>query len=301
MKKIVCISLGFMFLLASLAPAATKAFYVTDEAGDNLFLVRTKNFDAAPVGLYVQKCISGTAALNDYAPPTNWGWAFSGNAFTNYLPPDCYEYQVGSCKMGDDDAGVGFGSIKAGQVSASVGSSDATRRGWLRCFSGTLITNSAYYGDTPGADLGRTLNNAVDVYQWQNDTIISNINPAYIIPFVIPPPTQSLYATVGGKLLVGASDNVLPETILLVEYRSQSGGPWITIDPSIAAGGDFMGVVGGPFPHSVFIRARVADGESLRVNLPVSEEYPVHVLTPEPGAALGILFLVGAVIRRKAN
>ena len=299
MKKILIVSLCYAFLLPGFVPAATKAFYVTDEGVDNQFVVRLKNFSAAPVGLYVQKCISGPSGANDFAAPTNWGWAFSGNAFTNYLPPDCYEYQVGTCFMGDDDSAVGFTPSKPGQVSGDIGSADTTRRGWLRTFSDITIPASAYYGDTLGATAGRTLNNAVNVYQWQSDPVVSNVNPAYVIPFSVAPPTQTIYATFGGTLTVGSGVNVLPETILLVEYRSQSGGAWMPFDTTIAANGAFEGTVAGPFPNPVFVRARVIDGASPRPGLPLSSEYPVNVLAPEPGTAGIALLAIFALLRRK--
>lgn len=287
-------------LIAGLAPAATKAFYVTDELGTDQHLVRMKDLAPAPTGLYVQKCISGAAGVDDLVAPTNWGWATSGNAFTNYLPPDVQEYQVGTCRMGDDDAGVAFINLKAGQVSGTVGSSDATRMGWLRTFSSTAIPLSAYYGDTLGATLGRALNNAVDVYQWSADPVVSIVNPAYIIPFIAPPPTQTVNATIAGTVAVGAGNNELPGSILLVEYRDQASNTWQTLQATVNPDGTFTGEVPGPFPRQLYLRARVKDANTPRPGLPVSAEYPVVVPVPEPLATGAMLLAPVASMLRRA-
>jgi len=256
-----------------------------------------KDLTPAPVGLYVQKCVSDANGVDDLATPTNWGWAATGNAFTNYLPPACFEYQVDTCRMGDDDAGVGFTS-KPGQVSGSIGSSDATRRGWLRCFSATRITNSAYYGDTLGNTTERTLSSAADAYQWPSDPLITNINPAYLIPMTQPPPTQTVNGTVSGSVLVGPGNDVLPESVLLVEFRDQSGDTWEPLASMVQVDGSFAGLVSGPYPRVVYVRARVADVYTPRPGLPVSENYPVSV-TPEPFAPLAILLALAAYRRRR--
>ncbi len=297
MKTNLLITLGCVGLLSSATMAATKAFYVTDEAGDNQHLVRLRDLSAAPVGLYVQKCISDTAGAEDFAPPTNWGWASFGNAFTNFLPPGCYEYQVGTCFIGDDDAGVGFTPGKAGQVSGSIGSADTTRRGWLRCFSHDSVAGSAYYGDTLSAAASRTLDSSIDVYQWQSDPVISNINPAYIIPLTQPPPTQTVNGVVNGTALVGVGNNILPEHVLLVEYRDQSGGAWHLLTTFVEADGSFSGLVSGPYPRVVYVRARVADAHTMRPGLPVSDNYPVTAL-PEPLASLVACVCMAAVLGR---
>jgi len=289
MKAIQWITLGCVALLATTARADTKAFYVTDEAVDYQHLVRMKDLTAAPVGLYVQKCVSGANAADDYAAPTNWGWASTGNAFTNFLPPTCYEYQVGTCRIGDDDAGVGFTVGTPGQVSGTIGSSDTTRRGWLRCLSGTHPTNSAYYGDTPGNATARTLSGATDAYQWPGDPLITNVNPAYVIPFTQPPPTQTLSATISGRIAVGTGNNVLPASALLVEYRDQSGGAWSVLPATVEPDGLFTGAVSGPYPRVVFVRARVADAATPQPGLPISENYPVSIPIPEPLAWLALL------------
>lgn len=314
MREIVNTKFVLVLLLAcicsGIAHAETQFFLVTDESEGHLYdrYVRYKDATIAPTGLYVQLCVSGHNGTYDYAAPTNFGWAPKSNngyAFTNYLPAACCEYQVGDCRLGDDDGGLGL-TVKPGSVSASLGSADETRYGWLRFFSGREITNSAYYGDALGDDVNRRLDDPAGFAgNWDADPIINLVNPAYEIPFSVDLPgnydvsAQSPYLA-EGWVKAGIGNNILEASVLTVVWYNVSLNTQGVC--TVSTYGDWTtGVIisnrtaVSSFTNEIQFYAVAA---SPREGLPISETITRYVIgVPEPGTFLLIGILM-CIVRR---
>jgi hypothetical protein len=293
-----------IFVLAANLYAATKAFVVTDEAGDNEHLVKARDNTDAPMGWYVQKCVSGTSASPDTGDAGAMPWtnevATSGSAYGNFLASvSCQEYQIDTCKMGDDDSGTGI-SVKDGSVSGDIGSSDTSRRGWLRSFSATTIRGAAYYGDTPGADAGRTLNNTTWVYEWSADPTINTINPAYNglkIDYAV-----SLGTTITGHIntVSGGANNVLADNAVAV-YYTNAAGAWAALGAFTCVNGNFSGT----YPGGTLCMVGMPGDPAALPNSsgPVSLGYqgPISVPPPVPEPALAFAGLFALALLRKVR
>jgi hypothetical protein len=210
--------------------------------------------------------------------------------------------------MGDDDGGMGL-TVKPGSVSASIGSSDVTRRGWLRCFSGTEITNSAYYGDAVGDNDNRTFNTLEHAGAWDADPAITNVNPAYIIPCAVTVPdddvefAQTPYRAEGYVPVASADNNLLTPDLVSVQWDNISIGTGGIV--AVAATGDWLcdviisnrtGV--DPFTNVVTFRAV---GVSVRPGLPTSMNITRYIIgVPEPGSIM-LLLSVLLIHRRKTS
>ena len=279
--------------------AETKPFYCGDEAGDNEHLWYMKDGTTlAPEGLYIQKCISDSGAVDDHAAPTTNEYGTSGNIYGNFLPGapgvgGCQEYQVGTCVMGQDQSGMG-GTVKPGTVSGPIGSSDTTRRAWFRCFSATTIKGAVYYGDTLGADAARTLNNTVIVYEWSADPINNIINPAYVITFSSAPAPKSgeTFRAVGTVANVGNGNNQMPNDFLEVVYSGPQSGT-----AAVAADGSFEFTPSPITAGDYDVYVKVKDASTPRNGFPLSGTEQV-TLTPEPGI-IGMIALGALAFFRK--
>jgi len=301
-SKLAVAMIALVALMPGKVRAVTKPFMITDEDVFPHRYARFRDLSLISTGMYVQKCISGPNGTFDYAPPTNFGWSSNPNgpSLTNYLPPECAEYQVGTCVMGDDDSGYGY-SQKPGSVSGDIGSSDTTRRGWLRCFSGLHITNSAYYGDTIGDNVKRGLDNFDEAGSWDHDVVASNVNPAYVIPFLQVP------GVVGGVTVTGRVDasssggnNQLESGWIRLRWRYAGQGTWVATNLTINANGTFQFSPSVDGQTTIVVQAYVPTA-SPRKDLPISGEYSV-VVVPEPASvmmAVGVAWITVVQLTRK--
>jgi len=269
---------------------------------------RVRDGADAPTGLKVQKCHSGASHNNVYAPPTT-NITFDGgnvvyytNILGNALPADCMDYESGTCWMGDDDSSSGpfADQGQAGFVAADVSCSEPNRSGWLRAFSSTRFTNSAYYGDSrldnPALDQVWEINADFD----PANPMITNVNPAYVIPFGVSAPVDYTPAAnelcaVTGSVAAGAGNNVLPPGLVSVHWENVTIAAAGVI--AVAADGSWAGYVAvtnrtavTPLTNQIVFRAI---GVSARPGLPVSPPVTRYVLgVPEPGALCALAGLV---------
>jgi hypothetical protein len=183
--------------------------------------------------------------------------------------------------MGYDEVYDQFFSGKDGQKGAVVYNSDDSGYGYLRAFSGTTITGSAYYGDsTPEAltDSGDRRNLPA------GNVTCDTVNPAYTIPFVVEPyvdPTDDTYVIGQVEASGTGGNNRLSTSMLLLEYKPESGGSWTNIPVTFDTDGGFNVT----FPMPAYFRARVKDADTPRPGLPLSGEYLLGPgeLTTAPG------------------
>lgn len=317
MKRMIAVTMITMLMLFQ-AYAATKAFMITDEAGgpDWLCLARDGS-TPAPTGWYVQKCVSGASAVPDYSGADAKPWtnqvAASGNAYGNYIFTNaCQEYEIGLCAMGYDTAAQGI-TEKDGSVSGAIGSSDTTRRGWLRTFSAATIRGAAYYGDTPGADAGRTLNNTTWVFEWSAAPTVNIINPAYngLALKVLnstygaiaygSAPNYGISGQVQNVTSTG-SNTLLDQDNLAVYWRTNGDPTWYAV-ASLAWTGN--GGWSGTYPGGSDVMVGMSGGATLLPNSsgPVGIGYqgplPVQPIVPEP--ALAFAGLIALALLRKVR
>jgi hypothetical protein len=244
---------------------------------------------------------------------TNWFVDFPSNLRGAYndgrLPDDDMDpgndplhphKEGGAGSFGTENGLGGTAGVTAGNFKFSV-NGENNKLGWIRAFSGTHWTNSVYYGDGDQYPLP-----SVADYVYSGDTIVTNINPVYIIQFTVSPPTQTVDETVSGQVHVGTGNNELDADVVLVEWRETSyaystTNGWTVLDDSLASDGSFSSsAVPGPYPHTVHVRARVKDSKTPRIGYPISADYTVVVM-PEPG-----LFSIAGIacalfIRRRMN
>lgn len=252
-----------------------------------------------PTGYYVQLCVSGGSAANDLAAPTtNTGSIVAGNAWTNYLPADCQEYQVGTVRMGNGTVAYIYPTSN-GNVNANIGNADTSRRGWMRCFSAREIIDAAYYGDTASRTAERTLNNTTAVGGWVEEIRMITINPAYrgmrvSNPVQTPIMSGGLYLMTGTvNTVAGGAPNVLGDADVMVWWRTNSSDAtgWKALQNLGVVNGAFTGYYAG---GSEVIVGMPASGTTL----PNSEaaQGPIAVApVPEPAmalAGLAIAFLL---------
>lgn len=318
MKKII-IPLFFVTVVCSLYAGQKNTYVGYEFTAPPFFLDATDPLyyrdGVTPVdrGCLLQNIIELDSS-NIYPPyPTNtymeggglWKWRW----YVDYPANVKGEYNDGRLPDGDTDPGndpphphqdAGAGSVGSvnglGHINALVSAGNFkmgingvnNEYGWLRAFSGTHWTNSAYYCD--GDQL--LLPNSAD-WAYAGNTVVSNINPAYIIQFIIPPPTQTVNSTVAGQAYVGTGNNELESNVVLVEWIDEnSTGAWTLLDETLDSNGSFSGIVSAnpDYPRDIVVRARVKDSFTLRVGFPVSEEYHVQVM-PEPGI-VGTSFII---------
>ncbi len=302
---------ALIIIFPYIAHAATETFVVTDDSG---YVPHTNHFKLrdgtdATIGLKVQRIVSGSSANNKYAAPTTNIVLDAGNTnininiYGNALPADCQDYEACRAWMGDDDAATGAGDAgNAGMVSGLIGSSDTSRHGWLRAFSGTRLTNSAYYGDAKKTDTA--LANAGEYnYEWNpSNPAITNVNPAYIIPFDFTPTNSATPGTVTGSVYstTAGGNNQLESKWVLIEWRYENSATWTTGTSTLGVNGSFEFTAGVSGLTNIFVRARVLDSSTLRIGFPISSEVLVTVV-PEPGILilLSMLFILFVVRKNR--
>ena len=247
---------------------------------------KMRNGIDAPIGLRVQCLASGLGEANKYVSPSTNKWKTTvpqgAKVFGYFMPNDCYEDNVRETKMGDDDAETKAGDANsAGFVSSTIGFSNITRAGWLRAFSSTIITNSAYYGDSIEAHPLLDWPGQMNVAWIPANPVISNINPAFVIPYIVAPTSafERLEGSVDSSVLGG--NNQLQSDWIIVEYRLEGSATWLTLDTNINPNGDFSGAVSAPnYPVNAYVRARMKDGFTPRPGLPISDEIIVANIGP---------------------
>ncbi|RLD12061.1 MAG: hypothetical protein DRI44_01935, partial [Chlamydiae bacterium] len=266
-----------------------ERFLVSDnsiyiDGNQNHFKMR--NGVDAPVGLRVQCLASGSGEANKYAVPSTNKWKTivpqGAKVFGYFMPNDCYEDNVRETKMGDDDAGTKADDANSpGFVSAIISFTDTNRVGWLRAFSSVIITNAAYYGDTVAIDSVLDWPGKMNVAWIPANPIISNINPAFVIPFDVVP--TSAFERLEGSVdsSVSGGNNQLQSEWILVEYRLEGSTTWLPLDNSINSNGDFSGTISSPdYPVDAYVRARMKDNYTPRTGLPLSDEKIVTNVGP---------------------
>lgn len=204
--------------------------------------------------------------------------------------------EAGAGSFGTENGLGGTAGVPAGEFKFSVNGAD-NELGWIRAFSGTHWTNSAYYCDGDQWAMPSSAD-----YGFSGNTIITNINPAYIIQFTVTPPTQTVNSTVSAQVHVGTGNNELDADVVLVEWRDAGGSTWSDLTTSLASDGSFSEVVSGnpDYPRDIVLRARVKDSKTPRAGFPVSAEYPVQVM-PEPGLFSIAGIALALFIRRKIS
>ncbi len=306
-KLIIIFSL--FFILPIIAHAETEVFVVTDDLG---YAPQTNHFKLrdgtdATIGVKVQRLVSGPSANNKYAAPTTNIVLDTGNTnininiYGNALPADCQDYEACKTWMGDDDSNTSASDAgDAGFVSGPIGSSDTSRHGWLRAFSSTRITNSAYYGDAKKTDTTLASGGEYN-YEWTpGNPAITNVNPAYIIPFDFSPTNSATPGTVTGSVYSTNSgeNNQLESEWILVEWRYENSAIWTIGTTFLDANGDFEFTAGISDLTNIFVRARVMNVNTPRPGFPFSKEVSVTVI-PEPGIFIVLFVLIMPVIRKK--
>lgn len=178
----------------------------------------------APVGLRVQGLMNTDSISDQPAPTTNSATGTLGtHVFGVHVPVNIQEYRYKDTWIGDDDSSYFLSSLGEGEVTKDIGlSGNNSWYGWLRTFSHDAITQAAYYADSPAELLDNDDENG-----GYGDLIISNVNPAYIIPFdVIWPasaytsftPFVSIACT--GKVTTGFGNNILPDSLVSVKWEN---------------------------------------------------------------------------------
>lgn len=185
----------------------------------------------------------------------------------------------------------GYGSYR---ISAIIPQGESGNpHGVLRVFSSSnSVTDAAYYGDTRPVLMTATQDD-VPASRTQH-VLVTNVNPAYQIPWVMEP-TNIYGTTVYGKVLVGTNDqNVLfPQFVRI----------WVRDDVTLGQTGwyEWGGVnEEGEFERvleQVYMVDVKAVGVSARPGLPVSREY--RVIVPEGGVMCIALMLSLVVTRQK--
>ena len=277
-----------LIMLSAITYAETEVFVATDDLG---YAPHTNHFKLrdgtdATIGVKVQRLVSGPSANNKYAAPTTnivldtSNTNANINIYGNALPADCQDYEACKTWMGDDDAATAASDAgNAGFVSGLIGSSDTSRHGWLRAFSSTRITNSAYYGDAKKTDTALATGGQYN-YEWNpSNPAISNVNPAYTIPIDSTPTNGPTYGSVIGSVFATTSggNNQLESGYILVEWRYENSSSWTTGDSSLDANGDFNFTVTVPQNTNVYVRARVKNVNTPRDGFPFSSEFLVTV------------------------
>jgi len=256
------------------------------EPDTNMFLLRSGV--AAPVGLRVQCLVSGTNGEDKFAPPTTNGWdapvADAAVAQGYMVGGACAEYRVRTTWMGNNNAGTFAGDAGlAGFVSAFISASNSTCEGWLRAFSGTRITNAAYYGDAAMASTALDTPGEVNAACSPRDPVISNINVAYLIPFAEPPAANGI--TIEGVVdaVAGGSDYQLPAEWLEIEYRLDGEPGWTLLDSTLDTYGGFDGQVVAPtYPTNAQVRMRIKAAFAPQPGLPQGQQVLLTGIVPEP-------------------
>lgn len=294
--------------------AETEEFTVTMDAQNIELPAHTNHFKArdgqdAPVGWYVQRCVSGYddeggIHIDKFAPPvTNTGEDIDGDGvevYGHYLTfyghmnrSNSMEFMPGTTWMGDRrSASVYADTGMPGFVTAMIAHTDVGRHGWLRAFSASTITGAAYYGDARKANTALDFGGQIN-YEWNpRDPAVSNVNPAYLIPFGVTAPVDgqdsgapAMTVAFTGTVCSSASgaNNQLSDGIVSVHWRNVTlnTGGWLSV-----ADGQWIGAL--PLSNAsplrvtnVFVCFALAASE--RPGLPSSPAVTISYLNmPEP-------------------
>lgn len=267
----------------------------------------------APTGLRVQCLVAPINQLQIqpwlqynsplYPPPSTNGMEraiVTGETAAGYfIPTPCREYEADTVRIGIDDAVTrSYDTGMPGFVSAYIHATNDAYCGWLRTFSATAITNAAYYGDTCATNTELKTPDQVNCNWTPRNPCMSLVNPAYAIPFIVPP--------VGGggvtgrvAAVEGGSANTLAAEQLQIEYRYAGDVDWVVLTTNLTATGEFSAFIAAPtYPTNVQVRARVMDIYTPRPGFPASRTYDVEII-PEPWSALyGLFMLLWIQLRR---
>lgn len=229
----------------------------------------------APTSCVVQSITitNGTAIL----PPGT-------NSASSYLTTNCALSSVRFAPhyIGDNLQGENVGS---GRVSGTIGlMSTNYTSGYFRFYSGSAITDSAYYADSSLVSIptdGRGTNETATI-------IVSNVNPAYVIPdFIVEWPTnnhtQSKFwfsMSTTGTIGTGTANNELADNVVSVRWDNAtiSSNGWLTV-----SAGKWDGVIALSGTSSVPVTNVItfyAQGKSARSSLPVSQSSVLNVVNP---------------------
>ena len=261
MRKVVFITTFVIVIISSFCSAYSGQFYTYS----GKFYSRTSGL--CPSGNVVQAIVhNGSTSV----PPS---------PFYPYLGPgEKISSSHQRCKtMGTDLLAEYFfgdgnlGSLNSGNSPYSYG--------YMRAFSGKFITESAYFVNTPCEplhdDTGPPSDNDID------DIAVNIVNPAYKIPFDMPPTNGNDIGIIIGSVFSTKSgnNNILESGWILVEWRFENSQIWHIGDSSLTDNGDFKFVVDVPNNTNIYIRARVKDNATPLNGFPVSREFKIYVLS----------------------
>lgn len=235
--------------------------------------------------------VSGARTSNSISfPPTT-------NSVDNYTDRPAGEFKnvISDGMTVEKNGKTGFPVPEDGEYLYEV-NGNSGENGYARVYSASnSIPEAAYYANTQVVAFD-------DGSSWHSGggITISNVNPAYVIPFISLPTAivEIVEGTVYSSLSGG--NNQLESGIILVEYLLEGETNWQELASNINSDGSFSGTVGSPsYPVNVYIRARVKDEFTLRNGFPISSEIFIENIIPEPGV-LAIIMLAGlAFFRRK--
>lgn len=176
--------------------------------------------------------------------------------------------------------------------------------GYIRFFSDWTITGAAYYADSSRNSL--TSSGSPNIYD--DVIVISNVNPAYVIPgFGVVVPGK--WELVDGVPYVGVSGQVGTTPVgganQLADYMVSVRWENVTLGTGgyVAVGNGGWAVSAVPlataYPDQVTNTLRfIAVGISARPGLPVSQEEIRYVITvPEPASVVGVMTVIIAILQ----
>lgn len=267
-------------MTCAVAPADSRNFYfapnpmvgagiaVTNKAGGRALVA----WAVQPIANESNAGYPPTTNAPDYIDTAN-GEQYYNGADANQTNIMGYSNVDGSGLVGDGEGSWATSKLGAGY-------------GYIRFFSATTVTGAAYYGESARYPL--TAGGDPDIID--NAVIISNVNPAYNIPFATPPQTNA-GGLITGRVVCGPGYNELTANILRIAARPLPAGTWLQeVTPDAAGNFSFAPASGaGDFE----VRAIAADGTTPRDSLPFSATYTVTGVLPEP-AALALLLALGS-------
>ena len=232
----------------------------------------------------------GVNTPNSYAlPPKTNEWVIlgTGGYWSSYVDIAAGELgsSVGPGVVGSKNGLTGGSPAANGEFLFAVGGNSG-KKGYCRAFSTTNVTGAAYYMNS---SLLWPLEAGAEFRSIGADMVVSNINPAYAIPFVVTPMTSANPSIVTGQVNASSAggNNQLVSGSLLIEWRYESGSAWVADEmTNLYATGGFSfepRVLVGP--TNLMVRARVKDDYTTRAGFPISLEYLVTV-TPQFSIAI---------------
>lgn len=206
-----------------------------------------------------------------------------------------YMYLGWEIVTGIDNTGQGW-PVTNGTAICNVQVSEDTWWGWMRVFSSTFITNSAYYGDCEA----RVLDEEGDDGSYMNFIwpveyyYVSNINPAYALLHFDEEPRKVSPTMIVGSIntVAGGDNNLLANEHVTIHVSQDNGQTWQPFQSlTISGPGNFTGTLASATLSTPLVK----------IVGPING-YPqssASSVIPEPAAVTGMLAAILVRLRRK--